>query len=193
MCRAWHDVAVFYFQLLAVIAVFAAIAWLATGRGGEIGETHPDRPDVALPNERQLQKGDIDAARFTVGWRGYRMDEVDLVLDRLAAEIDYRDRLIAELAPQTASVGSGASVGGGVEYEPVSRPGIVADHFAAPEDTVRVELGTMADVVPTGVTGVTGPQHAESWSTENADGADHAARADGTDGNPLSAWYRKPE
>src|SRR5512139_958448 len=69
--RAWHDVPVLYFQFAVVAAVFAGIAWVAAGRGGGIVDAVPDRPDVALPDDHQLAKADIDAARFTVGWRGY--------------------------------------------------------------------------------------------------------------------------
>ena len=39
----------------------------------------------------------MDALRFTVALRGYRMDEVDAVLDRLVGEIEVRDARIAEL------------------------------------------------------------------------------------------------
>jgi DivIVA domain-containing protein len=156
-------VAVLYFQLLAVVAVFAVIAWLATGRGGGIGENHPDRPDVALPDDHQLRKADIDSVRFTIGWRGYRMEEVDLVLDRLASEIDYRDRLIAELSPQTA-----VPVAAGVEYQPVRRPEAVVDS-ASDEAEVKA-----ADVFDT---------------TEPTETVDAASSED----NPLSSWYRKQE
>ena len=95
-----------YFQLVVVAAVFGGIAWVAAGRGGGIADAHPDRPEVALPDDRHLARTDIDAARFAVGWRGYRMDQVDHVLDRLAAEIEVRDQLIAEL---TAAAGGGAN------------------------------------------------------------------------------------
>jgi DivIVA domain-containing protein len=181
--RSWHDVAVLYFQLLAVAAVFVLIAWLATGRGGQVGETHPDRPDVALPDDRQLRKPDIDATRFTVGWRGYRMDEVDSVLDRLAAEIDYRDRLIAELLPQ------GASVGAGVEYQPVAR-------ISGPAESETVALADAAagfepscgdSVDPGAVSEVVNDPGAESTETAGGEATDSAEE------NPLSSWYRKPE
>jgi DivIVA domain-containing protein len=118
---------VLYFQLIVVAAVFASIAWLATGRGGGVGDTYPDRPDVALPDDRPLVKNDIDGARFTVGWRGYRMDEVDAVLDRLAAEIDYRDRLISELMPEGQA---NPVFSAGVEYQPVTRDAVGEDATA---------------------------------------------------------------
>ena len=43
--------------------------------------------------------------RFAVGVRGYRMDEVDDVLDRLSVEVAERDARIAELEQRLASRG----------------------------------------------------------------------------------------
>jgi DivIVA domain-containing protein len=107
-------VPVLYFQLVVVAGVFGAIAWVAAGRGGGVADAYIDRPEVALPDSRQLGRGDIDAARFAVGWRGYRMDQVDQVLDRLAAEIEARDRLIAELSAARGGTafGEGAAAPG---------------------------------------------------------------------------------
>ena len=65
--RAWHDVAVLYFQFLVVAAVFGAIAWVAAGRGGGLDDPRQDRPEPALADDRQLGKDDIDGARFAVG------------------------------------------------------------------------------------------------------------------------------
>jgi DivIVA domain-containing protein len=48
-----------------------------------------------VPETGLLARGDVDKVRFSVGARGYRMDEVDDVLDRLAYEIDVRERRIA--------------------------------------------------------------------------------------------------
>jgi len=116
--RAWHDVRVLYFQFLVVAAVFGAIAWVAAGRGGGLADPRQDRPEPALADDRQLGKDDIDGARFAVAFRGYRMDQVDRMLDRLAAEIAERDRLIADLTrPAAERFGEGA-----VSYEPVPRP-----------------------------------------------------------------------
>jgi DivIVA domain-containing protein len=219
--RTWHDVRVLYFQLLAVVAVFAAIAWLATGRGGEVGETHPDRPDVALPDDRQLRKDDVDAARFTVGWRGYRMDEVDMVLDRLAAEIEYRDRLIAELMPQGGAAVAQPAPGSSLDYD--FRPGSQALADVVPTmpvgtlgaagtipATEQVDLGSSAPTRPVefglaqsqapAATPIApsapnpfGTDAAQTARSESAETAPAVTDEGPDEGNPLSAWYRKPE
>jgi DivIVA domain-containing protein len=195
--RAWHDVAVLYLQFVIVAAVFGGVAWVAAGRGGGIADPMPDRPDVALPDDRQLGKADIDATRFTVGWRGYRMDEVDRVLDRLAAEIDYRDRLIAEMTGPTAiAYGSSAS------YEPVPR---ASDRFDAPAAGAGA-AGTAQTAVARPGSGSLETEGAGPQSTQPggaaASGESGAEAASGESGgpdeplyddNPLSAWYRRRE
>lgn len=91
--------------VLAGIAVITVVALLAVGRLGELPETEPDRAPVALPEDRPLQPEDVDSVRFAVGVRGYRMDEVDDVLDRLSVEVAERDARIAELEQRLASRG----------------------------------------------------------------------------------------
>jgi DivIVA domain-containing protein len=88
---------VFWLQLVVIVALLAAVGWLAIGGGGHMSEPVPDRPDLALPGEGLLAREDVDRVRFSVGARGYRMDEVDDVLDRLAHEIELRERRIAQL------------------------------------------------------------------------------------------------
>lgn len=83
--------------VLAAFAVVTVVALLAVGRLGELPEVEPDRAPLALPDDRVLIAEDVDAVRFAVGVRGYRMDEVDDVLDRLALEVGERDARIAEL------------------------------------------------------------------------------------------------
>jgi DivIVA domain-containing protein len=80
--------------LLLVLVV--AIAVVASGRGTALGEVEPDRPPVGLPPE-PLTPGDLHAVRLPTALRGYRMQEVDEVLDRLAIELTARDTRIAEL------------------------------------------------------------------------------------------------
>lgn len=83
--------------LLAVLAVLAAIAVVAAGRGGLMSAPSPDRsPCGELPVD-DVDRAAVEGLRFTLVFRGYRMDEVDGVLDRLVGELETRDRRIAEL------------------------------------------------------------------------------------------------
>jgi DivIVA domain-containing protein len=95
--QAWHDPLVPLLLLLAVLAVLAAIAVVAGGRGGTMSTSPPDRsPSGELPVD-DVGPAAIERLRFSLAFRGYRMDEVDGVLDRLASELETRDRRIAEL------------------------------------------------------------------------------------------------
>jgi DivIVA domain-containing protein len=91
--------------MLAAIVVITVIALLAVGKLGELPDVTPDRAPLALPEDRVLTDQDVDALRFSVGARGYRMDEVDEVLDRLSAEVSERDARIAELEAQLGESG----------------------------------------------------------------------------------------
>lgn len=73
--------------LLAVVAVavLAGVAVAASGRGA-MTEPVPDSPARGLP-DGPLEPGDLDAVRFPMALRGYRMAEVDAVLDRLRDEL----------------------------------------------------------------------------------------------------------
>nr|WP_249777176.1 DivIVA domain-containing protein [Arthrobacter sp. C9C5] len=52
-------------------------------------------PAVLLPAD--AEPADVDRIRFAVGLRGYRMDQVDQVLDELRDQIARKDREIARL------------------------------------------------------------------------------------------------
>jgi DivIVA domain-containing protein len=105
MATAWHDRRVPILMLLVLLAVVAVIAVVAVGRGGSMPPAEPDRsPRGELP-AGEVDRAAVDALRFTVGLRGYRMDEVDAVLDRLAAELEARDARIAELQQRPARDG----------------------------------------------------------------------------------------
>jgi DivIVA domain-containing protein len=83
--------------LLAVLAVLAAIAVVAAGAGGSMGTAYRDRsPAGELPVD-DVDRAAIQRLRFSLSFRGYRMDEVDEVLVRLAYELETKDQHIAEL------------------------------------------------------------------------------------------------
>jgi DivIVA domain-containing protein len=82
--------------VLGVLGVLFAAAVVATRADPLLADAPPDRPDLALP-DGPLGGADVEDVRFSMALRGYRMSEVDAVLARLAAELDERDRRIAEL------------------------------------------------------------------------------------------------
>jgi DivIVA domain-containing protein len=90
-------------HLLIVLAALAGVAAVAAGkvRGG-LPEPTSTRPEVELPSDELGTVGteDVDQVRFSVGFRGYRMDEVDDVLDRLGLELGAREEQIRELREQ---------------------------------------------------------------------------------------------
>ena len=82
---------------IGLIGVVAAVAF-GRIRGG-LDDPPVARPDIELPPGR-LGAVDLAGLRFSVALRGYRMDEVDAVLDRLRAELRTRDAELAELRPR---------------------------------------------------------------------------------------------
>nr|WP_231705976.1 DivIVA domain-containing protein [Arthrobacter sp. zg-Y40] len=58
-------------------------------------EPDPRLPPVLLPERPDA--GDVGRLRFSVALRGYRMDQVDAVLDRLAEALAARDAKISAL------------------------------------------------------------------------------------------------
>ena len=84
--------------LLVVLAVIAGIAVVATGRWGGLPDAEPERsPRGELAPDGEVDRPAVDGLRFSLALRGYRMDEVDDVLDRLVDELDRRGERISEL------------------------------------------------------------------------------------------------
>ena len=84
---------------ILVVLAMGGIAMVAAGRGAPMVEEYDDRPDVAVPSGR-LRSHDLRRVRFAMTFRGYRMSEVDALLDRLAAQLDEDDQ---GQAPQVTS------------------------------------------------------------------------------------------
>ena len=82
-----------------VVAVMGAVAVVASGRGGSMAETYDDRPDARVPADGPLTAQDLRRVRFTTAFRGYRMSEVDALIDRLAAERQDRPADVPPDAP----------------------------------------------------------------------------------------------
>jgi len=97
MPPAWHDRVVPILLLLLLLAVAAVIAVVAAGHGGSLADSEPDRSPAGTLADGPLDRAAVDGLRFTLAFRGYRMDEVDRVLDRLVTELEARQDRIAEL------------------------------------------------------------------------------------------------
>jgi DivIVA domain-containing protein len=74
-----------WFFAVLIVAVLGGIAVVAAGHGGSMAEVYDDRPDARVPADGPLTASDLRRVRFSTALRGYRMSEVDALLDRLAA------------------------------------------------------------------------------------------------------------
>ncbi|MFD8482989.1 DivIVA domain-containing protein [Kitasatospora sp. NPDC059673] len=101
----------FWVIVVAMAVVVGGAALVALGGGGSLPEAEHDRLTVRLPQDRPLSRTDVDDLRLPMALRGYRMDEVDDVLDRLGAELALRDAKIAELEAVGAVRGSVEATG----------------------------------------------------------------------------------
>ena len=79
-----------FFAILVVLAM-GGIAMVAAGRGTPMSREYDDRPDALVPRDRALVGNDLRTVRFSLAFRGYRMSEVDALLDRLAREMEDRE------------------------------------------------------------------------------------------------------
>lgn len=94
-----------YFLIFLAIIVAAAAVFYVVGLNkpgadspvyeDALGAPVANLPPVLLPPVPV--PADVDRVRFSLGLRGYRMDQVDQVLDRLRDEIAAKDLRIAEL------------------------------------------------------------------------------------------------
>jgi DivIVA domain-containing protein len=87
----------YVFGLLLVGGLLFLVASFAFGRDEEMVPVLPEGTPLELPDDRPADGRDLRDLRLSVVARGYRMDEVDLLLDRLAEQVDARDREIARL------------------------------------------------------------------------------------------------
>lgn len=80
-----------WFFAILVVGLIGGVAVVASGRGGSMAEAFDDRPDALVPADSPITAADLRRVRFSTAFRGYRMSEVDALLDRLSAELEDRD------------------------------------------------------------------------------------------------------
>lgn len=104
----------FFLVFLAVVLV-AAVLWAVLGRrsrrtgnaglpallDGGFDDPPANLPPVLLPEHAGPE--DVARLRFSLGLRGYRMDQVDQVLDELRDQLAARDAELAELRARLAA------------------------------------------------------------------------------------------
>ncbi|MCW2718080.1 MAG: hypothetical protein QOG20_4201 [Pseudonocardiales bacterium] len=92
---------IYLIVVVAVAAVLFGLAAAVFGRGEELAPLAPGATPTRLP-AGEIDGEDVRELRFPQAVRGYRMAEVDWVLDRLADELDRtgmeRDGLLARVA-----------------------------------------------------------------------------------------------
>ncbi len=86
----------FALMVVVVAVVVFATAGVAAGAGGTLGDVAGD-PLPLDGHEGPVGAADLAEVRFPVKLRGYRMDSVDSVLNRLGDELATRDARIEEL------------------------------------------------------------------------------------------------
>jgi DivIVA domain-containing protein len=74
-----------FFAILIVLAL-GGIAVVASGRGAPMGPAYEDANDALVPASGPITADDLRRIRFPLAFRGYRMAEVDALLQRLAEE-----------------------------------------------------------------------------------------------------------
>ena len=83
--------------LVVVSALLVGVVLVALGRSDGLAEQELDDVIVDLPEDRQLLASDVESVRLPLALLGYRMADVDMVLDRLSAELATRDAQIRQL------------------------------------------------------------------------------------------------
>jgi DivIVA domain-containing protein len=92
---------------LTVGAVVFGVMVLVSGGDPGLREVEPDGRGIPLPGSRPLVEQDVTKVTFDLGLRGYRMDQVDRALKRVAYDIGYKDELINVLTAEVEALRDG--------------------------------------------------------------------------------------
>jgi DivIVA domain-containing protein len=86
---------------IGIVVLIGGVAVVAAGRGAPLAEVYDDRPDARVP-AGPLGPADLRGVRFSTAFRGYRADEVDALLDRLAEQLaEEQERAVREEPART--------------------------------------------------------------------------------------------
>jgi DivIVA domain-containing protein len=96
-----------FFAILIVLAL-GGIAVVASGRGTPMSPSYDDARDALVPAHGPVTADDLRRIRFPLAFRGYRMAEVDALLQRLAEE---RDDLDSEVRRSAGAAPAGQTEG----------------------------------------------------------------------------------
>lgn len=86
--------------------VFGVMTLIGGGDPG-LRQADPDSRARLLPGDRPLLENDVSKASFDLALRGYRMDQVDQTLRRLAYDIGYKSELIQVLEAEIVALREG--------------------------------------------------------------------------------------
>lgn len=111
------------FLIALLLVVIGLVVFAVLGRFGAHLE-EPTRTSAFEPLPRgEISATDIDVLRFDQTLRGYRMGQVDDVLDRLRAELAARDEQIERLrAERTGRSTADLRSGGFFDTDPTPPP-----------------------------------------------------------------------
>ncbi|MGW6444794.1 DivIVA domain-containing protein [Lentzea sp. NPDC055074] len=93
---------IYLIVMIAVAAVVFLLAALVFGRGEELAPLPPGASPTRLPAD-DITAEDVRELKFQQVFRGYKMTEVDWVLQRLATEVETLRARVAELETRETS------------------------------------------------------------------------------------------
>ncbi|WP_369251752.1 DivIVA domain-containing protein [Geodermatophilus amargosae] len=115
---------------IAAVAVVGALLFLGgsflLGRGETQPPADPQRSPVELPDERPVTGEDVRGLQVSVAVRGYRMTEVDWLLEQLALALDERDEVIAALRSERTAGAADADTDPGLTVPAGGAAGAIA-------------------------------------------------------------------
>ncbi|WP_328335022.1 DivIVA domain-containing protein [Kribbella sp. NBC_00382] len=190
-----------WFFGLIVVLLIGAVAVVASGRWGAMAPAYDDRPDMTVPARQALTADDLETARFGVGLRGYRMDEVDTLLERVAREVAERDRRIADLERAVSPIihgPEGAGFTARADYQPAdfddtgyNKPILVGGDFPTSEQAAvpaqpaeQPAAASEPEATPAATT-------AEAPAEPTAAASTEAPAAPAADDVPAESWFEE--